>query len=119
MWGPVVQWLVQRFRTERLRVRSRRSVTFTPSARPCKVFTCLATGVKFDTFIFIFTIIEDSRRSDRGFIILGKLLSEVQVCLFCVRVILSAIQPYVCSLVELHVLVDSCLNFFFVFAAHA
>ena len=30
--GPVVQWLVQRFRSERLRVRSRRSVTFTPSA---------------------------------------------------------------------------------------
>ena len=32
MWGPVVQWLVQRFRSERLRVRSRRSATFTPSA---------------------------------------------------------------------------------------
>ena len=31
-WGPVVQWLVQRFRSERLRVRSRRSATFTPSA---------------------------------------------------------------------------------------
>ena len=30
-WGPVVQWLVQRFRSERLRVRSRRSATFTPS----------------------------------------------------------------------------------------
>ena len=30
--GPVVQWLVQRFRSERLRVRSRRSATFTPSA---------------------------------------------------------------------------------------
>ena len=29
---PVVQWLVQRFRSERLRVRSRRSATFTPSA---------------------------------------------------------------------------------------
>ena len=28
----VVQWLVQRFRSERLRVRSRRSATFTPSA---------------------------------------------------------------------------------------
>ena len=32
LWGPVVQWLVQRFRSERLRVRSRRSATFTPSA---------------------------------------------------------------------------------------
>ena len=32
VWGPVVQWLVQRFRSERLRVRSRRSATFTPSA---------------------------------------------------------------------------------------
>ena len=32
MWGPVVQWLVQRFQSERLRVRSRRSATFTPSA---------------------------------------------------------------------------------------
>ena len=32
MWGPVVQWLVRRFRSERLRVRSRRSATFTPSA---------------------------------------------------------------------------------------
>ena len=30
--GPVVQWLVQRFRSERLRVWSRRSATFTPSA---------------------------------------------------------------------------------------
>ena len=30
--GPVVQWLVQRFRSERLRLRSRRSATFTPSA---------------------------------------------------------------------------------------
>ena len=30
--GPVVQWLVQRFRSERLWVRSRRSATFTPSA---------------------------------------------------------------------------------------
>ena len=30
-WGPVVQWLVQRFWSERLRVRSRRSATFTPS----------------------------------------------------------------------------------------
>ena len=30
--SPVVQWLVQRFRSERLRVRSRRSATFTPSA---------------------------------------------------------------------------------------
>ena len=30
--GPVVQWLVQRFRSERLHVRSRRSATFTPSA---------------------------------------------------------------------------------------
>ena len=29
---PVVQWSVQRFRSERLRVRSRRSATFTPSA---------------------------------------------------------------------------------------
>ena len=28
----MVQWLVQRFRSERLRVRSRRSATFTPSA---------------------------------------------------------------------------------------
>ena len=27
-----MQWLVQRFRSERLRVRSRRSATFTPSA---------------------------------------------------------------------------------------
>ena len=32
MWGLVVQWLVQRFRSERLRIRSRRSATFTPSA---------------------------------------------------------------------------------------
>ena len=32
VWGPVVQWLVQRFRSERLRVRSRWSATFTPSA---------------------------------------------------------------------------------------
>ena len=32
VWGPVVQWLVRRFRSERLRVRSRRSATFTPSA---------------------------------------------------------------------------------------
>ena len=32
MWGPVVQWLVQPFRSERLRVRSRWSATFTPSA---------------------------------------------------------------------------------------
>ena len=32
MWGPVVQWFVQRIRSERLRVRSRRSATFTPSA---------------------------------------------------------------------------------------
>ena len=31
-WGPVVQWSVQRFQSERLRVRSRRSATFTPSA---------------------------------------------------------------------------------------
>ena len=30
--GPVVQRLAQRFRSERLRVRSRRSATFTPSA---------------------------------------------------------------------------------------
>ena len=30
--GPVVHWLVQRFRSERLRVRSQRSATFTPSA---------------------------------------------------------------------------------------
>ena len=51
-WGPVVQWLVQRFRSERLRVRSWRSATFTPSAHvrrhgPCKkaVFACLATDV--------------------------------------------------------------------------
>ena len=28
VWGPVVQWLLQRFRSERLRVRSRRSATF-------------------------------------------------------------------------------------------
>ena len=33
---PVVQWLVQRFRSERLRVRSRRSATFTPSAHARK-----------------------------------------------------------------------------------
>ena len=32
MCGPVVQWLVQRFWSERFRVRSRRSATFTPSA---------------------------------------------------------------------------------------
>ena len=30
--GPVVEWLVQRFQSKRLRVRSRRSATFTPSA---------------------------------------------------------------------------------------
>ena len=44
VWGPVVQWLVQRFRSERLRVRSRRSATFR-TVGPCKkaVFACLAT----------------------------------------------------------------------------
>ena len=58
--GPVVQWLVQRFRSERLRVRSRRSATFTPSAHVRRQYlpvwpsyrqegslcACLATDVK-------------------------------------------------------------------------
>ena len=51
VWGPVVQSLVQRFRSERLRVQSRQSATFTPSAhvrtKKKAVFAhaCLATDV--------------------------------------------------------------------------
>ena len=40
MWCPVVQWFVQRFRSERLRVRSRRSATFTPSAHVRRQLLC-------------------------------------------------------------------------------
>ena len=55
---PWWKWLVRRFRSERLRVRSRRSATFTPSAHACKkaVFACLATDVKQDAFTFTFTL---------------------------------------------------------------
>ena len=44
-----MQWLVQRFRSEKLRVRSQRSATYTPSALARKaVFACLATDVKIN-----------------------------------------------------------------------
>ena len=51
----MVQWLVQRFRSERLRVRSRRSATFTPSAHVRRQsLPVWPPTLKFNNYLYLY-----------------------------------------------------------------
>ena len=82
---PWCKWLVLRFWSERLRVRSRRSAIFQTGRCRKAVFACLATDIKQDTFTFILAGCH-VRASAGDLVVHGALIPCACVCVcVCVR----------------------------------